>query len=241
MNPRHLRQAVPDADPVMHVLIVALDAPIPVEVQEADVLVLAPALNSWLRRWLSDEDAARRRAAERVAWFVDWLVGRGVHAEGRVGDGDPLQAIADALPTFPADLIVIAARPGLSNGIANEGVAGTRPVRAPRLPRRGVGPDCRVTLDRLPTRGAGKVWVAAARLWLRCSSTGSRLERRGRACGEMIGRNAFGASAGCARDRQLAGARQNHRSASCLGWAGGGSQRRARRRGFARGGRRDRS
>jgi hypothetical protein len=120
MEPRHLQQAVPDGDPVTHVLIVALDAPIAVEAPEADVLVLAPALNSWLRRWLSDEDAARRRAAERVSWFVDWLVGRGVHAEGRVGDADPLLAIADALPTFPADVIVIAARPDPSNGIGDE-------------------------------------------------------------------------------------------------------------------------
>jgi hypothetical protein len=32
-----------------------------------------------------------------------------VHAEGRVGDADPLLAIADALAMFPADEIVIAA------------------------------------------------------------------------------------------------------------------------------------
>ena len=32
-----------------------------------------------------------------------------MHVEGRVGDADPLQAIADALPTFPADEIVISA------------------------------------------------------------------------------------------------------------------------------------
>ncbi len=34
-----------------------------------------------------------------------------MHVEGRVGDADPLQAIADALPTFPADEIVISAQP----------------------------------------------------------------------------------------------------------------------------------
>jgi hypothetical protein len=34
-----------------------------------------------------------------------------VHVDGRVGDADPLQAIADALATFPADEIVISARP----------------------------------------------------------------------------------------------------------------------------------
>ena len=34
-----------------------------------------------------------------------------VHVEGRVGDADPLQAIADALTIFPADQIVISAQP----------------------------------------------------------------------------------------------------------------------------------
>ena len=32
-----------------------------------------------------------------------------MHVEGRIGDVDPLQAIADALPTFPADEIVVSA------------------------------------------------------------------------------------------------------------------------------------
>jgi hypothetical protein len=46
----------------MNVLIVALGAVAAVEVTEAEVLVVAPALNSRLRRWLPDEaklDAAR--------------------------------------------------------------------------------------------------------------------------------------------------------------------------------------
>ncbi len=105
------------------VLVVALDVPAPVEVANADVLVVAPALNSWLRRWLSDEDAARRRAHERAAKVVDRLERSGVCTEGRVGDADPLQAIADALPTFPADRIVIAARSGPTNRLADELVA----------------------------------------------------------------------------------------------------------------------
>ena len=93
----------------MNVLVVALDAVTPADVRDAEVLVVAPALNSWLRRWLSDEDAARRKAEGRAAAVVERLEIRGVHAEGRVGDGDPLLAIADALPTFHADEIVIAA------------------------------------------------------------------------------------------------------------------------------------
>ncbi len=110
----------------MNVLIVALDGLVPAEVPDAEVLVVAPALNSWLRHWLSDEDAARRRAQERVAAFVDRLERRGVHAEGRVGDVDPLQAIADALPTFPADEIVIAAQSERSTRLADELVSRAR-------------------------------------------------------------------------------------------------------------------
>jgi hypothetical protein len=110
----------------MNVLIVALDAVIPADVPEADVLVVAPATNSWLRHWLSDEDAARRRAEMRVAAVVDRLEQNGVHAEGRVGDADPLLAIADALPTFPADQIVIAAEPDRSNRVVDEIVSNAR-------------------------------------------------------------------------------------------------------------------
>ena len=75
--------------------------------RRTNVIVVAPALNSWLRHWLSDEDAARRRANERLAVVVGELQRVVEHVEGRIGDADPLQAIADALPTFPADEIVI--------------------------------------------------------------------------------------------------------------------------------------
>ena len=104
----------------MNVLIVALDV-VPTEVRDAEVLVVAPALNSWLRHWLSDEDTARRRAEERVTAHLERLERSGVHAEGRVGDADPLLAIADALPTFPADEIVIAA--GRNSTRLGEGLA----------------------------------------------------------------------------------------------------------------------
>ena len=108
------------------VLIVALDAVIPADVPGANVLIVAQALNSRLRHWLSDEDAARRRAGERVAAFVNWLERMGVQAEGRVGDADPLVAIADALRTFPADEIVIAGQPESSSRLADELVSHAR-------------------------------------------------------------------------------------------------------------------
>ena len=95
----------------MNVLIVAFDAVMSADVAEGEVLVVAPALNSRVRRWLSDDDEARRHAQQLAEAIVDLLAGSGVHAEGRVGDADPLFAIADALATFPADEIVIAGQP----------------------------------------------------------------------------------------------------------------------------------
>jgi hypothetical protein len=92
----------------MNVLVVALDVVLP-ETPAGRVLVVAPALNSRLRRWLSDEDGARHQAMERMVAHLEQLERRGIHAEGRVGDADPLLAIADALSTFPADRIMIAA------------------------------------------------------------------------------------------------------------------------------------
>ena len=103
-----------------NLLVVALDAVAPTGVAGTTALVVAPASNSWLRRWLSDEDAARRRAEERAAAVADRLKQTGVHAEGRVGDADPLLAIADALSTFPAERIVIAAEPDRANPTVDE-------------------------------------------------------------------------------------------------------------------------
>jgi GABA permease len=81
-----------------------------------DVLVICPALNSQLRTWLSDEDGARDAAQERLRRSLAQLEASGVSARGDIGDGDPLQALEDALRTFPADEIVISTHPvGRSN------------------------------------------------------------------------------------------------------------------------------
>jgi hypothetical protein len=76
-----------------------------------EVLVTAPALNSRLRHWTSDEDQARQAAERRLRECLDALSGAGVHADGVVGDADPLQAIEDALHDFTADELVIATPP----------------------------------------------------------------------------------------------------------------------------------
>jgi hypothetical protein len=76
-----------------------------------DVLLVCPALNSRLRTWTSDEDGARAAAQARIDTSLERLAERGVHARGEIGDGDPLQALEDALRTFPADEIVISTHP----------------------------------------------------------------------------------------------------------------------------------
>jgi hypothetical protein len=83
-----------------------------------DVLVVAPALNSRSRHWLSDVDEALTRAQERLDLATRAVRERDVIAHGAIGDADPLLASEDALASFPADEIVSATLPmGRSNWI----------------------------------------------------------------------------------------------------------------------------
>jgi hypothetical protein len=91
------------------------------------VLVVAPALNSRLRNWLSDEDGARDAAEQRLARSVARLEAAGIPAYGWVGDADPLEAIADALAIFEADQVIIATHPeARSNWLARNVVGRAR-------------------------------------------------------------------------------------------------------------------
>jgi GNAT superfamily N-acetyltransferase len=95
--------------------------------QSARVLIVAPALNSRLRHWVSDEDEARAAAEERLGRCLARLRADGVAAAGAVGDADPLQAIEDALHVFDADAIVVATHPpARSNWLARDLVGRVR-------------------------------------------------------------------------------------------------------------------
>jgi hypothetical protein len=97
------------------------------ESYEEQVLVVCPALNSPLRHWASDEDAARAAAQERLARSLARLLDAGVEARGEVGDAEPLQAMEDALRTFGADEIIISTHPeGRSNWLEKGVVTGAR-------------------------------------------------------------------------------------------------------------------
>ncbi len=77
----------------------------------AEVLVVSPALNSPLKHWVSDDGDARAAAQRRLDESLARLSGDGLNARGTIGDGEPLQAIEDALRTFGADAIIISTHP----------------------------------------------------------------------------------------------------------------------------------
>src|SRR5207237_1373404 len=52
--------------------------------RSVEVLVIAPALNSRLRHWISDEDDARRTAGLRLGRCLQLLGARGIAANGSV-------------------------------------------------------------------------------------------------------------------------------------------------------------
>jgi GABA permease len=81
------------------------------EGRRARVLVVCPALNSPLRHWVSDEDDARASAQRRLDESLGSMRAAGLDAAGEVGDGDPIQAIEDAVRTFQPDELIVSTHP----------------------------------------------------------------------------------------------------------------------------------
>lgn len=93
--------------------------------EDADVRVVAPAAEISRLDWLTnDEQEARADAGERAveAGLAVAPEARSVDAE--VGDTDPVQAIEDALRTFPADELLLVTRREDEAGWLEEGTAG---------------------------------------------------------------------------------------------------------------------
>jgi hypothetical protein len=80
-------------------------------IDDAEVMVVAPALDSRTRFWTSDNDEAIARAEAVQRETVERLADDDVDAVGDTGETDPLLALQDALATFPADEVVIFTRP----------------------------------------------------------------------------------------------------------------------------------
>jgi hypothetical protein len=93
--------------------------------KDAEVLVVAPALNSKTRFFASDPDPAIRRAEEVAQESSERMEEAGIDAAADTGESDPLQALEDALVTFKADEIVLCTNVGgernwLEDGIVDE-------------------------------------------------------------------------------------------------------------------------
>jgi hypothetical protein len=77
------------------------------EADSAEVLVVAPALNTKKRFFLADPDPAIERAEAVQEETVERLGEEGIDAAGDTGEEDPLLALQDALVTYDADEIVL--------------------------------------------------------------------------------------------------------------------------------------
>lgn len=88
----------------------------------AEVLVIAPALNSKTHFWLADPDPAIERAEAIQEESVERLGEAGIDAVGGTGESDPLLAIQDALATYPADEIVLFTHSGGEQNWLEKGV-----------------------------------------------------------------------------------------------------------------------
>jgi hypothetical protein len=110
--------------------------------EEAEVLVVAPALNTRTRFFLADPDPAIERAEQVQEETVERLDEAGVDAAaGPPGEADPLLALQDALATYDADEIVLFTHAGGDQNWQEEGVVDQAKERFAELPVRHVVVD----------------------------------------------------------------------------------------------------
>src|SRR6185437_4344567 len=85
----------------------ALKSAVGSDADDAEVLVVAPALNGKFKFLTSDPDEAIARAEQVQEETVERLDEEGIDAAGDTGESDPMLALQDALQTYDADEIVL--------------------------------------------------------------------------------------------------------------------------------------
>lgn len=106
-----------------------------------EALVVAPAHGTSFAQWYVDEDAARAEATHRLRTCIRCLARDGIRVQGRLGDADPILAIADALHEFDAEEILLVTAARSPSRLFRSGVvAGVRrtfaqPVRVVAMPQ----------------------------------------------------------------------------------------------------------
>jgi GABA permease len=95
--------------------------------KDTAVFVVTPALNTKLKHWTSDDDAARSEAQIRLREMLDTLNRAGFDATGDIGDSDPVQAMEDGLRVFGPDEVIVSTHPlGRSNWLERDVVRRAR-------------------------------------------------------------------------------------------------------------------
>ena len=106
---------------------------------DAEVLVVAPALNTKTRYILADPDPAINRAEQVQEETVERLNEEGVDAAAGVpGEEEPMLALQDALATYPADEIVLFTHEGGAANWQEQGLVEQAQERFPATPVRHI-------------------------------------------------------------------------------------------------------
>lgn len=95
---------------------------------EAEIRLLTPAANTFLKRWATDLEDARSRAQSRLVVSIASLSLAGVDAQPRLGDEDVVLAVEDELARFDATEVFLITRGDPDSKIAEE-------LRSRLLPR----------------------------------------------------------------------------------------------------------
>ena len=90
--------------------------------EDAEVILVAPALTSKVRYWLSDEDKGIADAQARIEESVERCGAAGIPVTAEVGDADPLQALDDAMRTYSPEEVIIATHPPDRSNWLEEGI-----------------------------------------------------------------------------------------------------------------------
>ncbi|MCB0874650.1 MAG: hypothetical protein R2718_06125 [Solirubrobacterales bacterium] len=100
----------PIEDPRTAGVLAAIGDPSRPEAGDRGLLLLAPARSRAIDRWTDDLESARYESQRVLTVSMATMAAAGVEAEGRVGDGDVVQAAEDVLRSYAATEVVVVAR-----------------------------------------------------------------------------------------------------------------------------------